>query len=431
MVLDKGGSLGSLEDMESESDDDDQQKPLKVLPKLNKQDKRNLKKEPWKVLTKLNERDKRNLKKAAEERRDRGLRPRPSTDLESLRAAKRQKRKERKEDIDMEREVRAEAAEVRRLEIATARARMPQNKRDIERCLDILPQTWKKGARKNVIERVKNEMATIWPITEKTEFVDQEITQIYKMRYTPKSEQKKVPFDQYHALIMKTQPGEEEGTTVKRTVLLKRLSPTWMKQRFDAKFLSLVQTASSRPGMYLKWIYVPVGDAREDDKAPSNLLTNIQVHYTQKNYDTCLSKSVASALHHLNKTRIASVISSMATKNTYAPVDVQLNHLCSVAQEKDWELLVTKWMTKKRMAKFDLNNETSDRWALVVIPLGGDGGIGHAITIVGDLIFDSTQSHALKLGKDSFDWCCANDNGFERIYMAVRFAWKKHRTFNI
>jgi hypothetical protein len=43
-----------------------------------------------------------------------------------------------------------------------------------------------------------------------------------------------------------------------------------------------------------------------------------------------------------------------------------------------------------------------------VIPLGGDGGIGHAITIVGDLIFDSTQTHALKLGKNTLDWCCAN-----------------------
>jgi hypothetical protein len=39
-------------------------------------------------------------------------------------------------------------------------------------------------------------------------------------------------------------------------------------------------------------------------------------------------------------------------------------------------------MTRKRVGIFDLKTETSDRWALVVIPLGGDGGIGHAITIV-------------------------------------------------
>jgi hypothetical protein len=120
-----------------------------------------------------------------------------------------------------------------------------------------------------------------------------------------------------------------------------------------------------------------------------------------------------------------SVVSSLATKYMYTSVDEQLNKLGSIAQENDCDLLVTKWVTRKRVGKFDLKMETSHRWALVVIPLGGDGGIGHAITIVGDLIFDSTQSHALKLGKNSLDWCCANDRGFESIYMAIKFALKK------
>jgi hypothetical protein len=112
----------------------------------------------------------------------------------------------------------------------------------------------------------------------------------------------------------------------------------------------------------------------------------------------------------------------MAMKYMYMPVDEQLNKLGSIAQESDCNLLVTKWMTRKRVGKFNLKTEASNRWALVVIPLGGDGGIGHAITIVGDLILDSTQSHALTLGKNSLDWCCANDHGFESIYMAIKFA---------
>jgi hypothetical protein len=114
---------------------------------------------------------------------------------------------------------------------------------------------------------------------------------------------------------------------------------------------------------------------------------------------------VALALHHLNKKEIASVVSSMAMKYMYMPVNKQLNRLGLIAQENDCDLLVTKWMTMKRVGKLDLKTETSHPWALVVIPLGGDGGIGHAITIVGDLIFGSTQSHHLKLGKKSLDWC--------------------------
>jgi hypothetical protein len=97
-----------------------------------------------------------------------------------------------------------------------------------------------------------------------------------------------------------------------------------MAERFDAKFLRMVRTASSRRGSYMKWIYVPVGDAREeDDKPPSDLVTKIPVQYTQKNRDTCLFKSLASALHHMNKKQIASVISSMAMKYMYAPLDEQ------------------------------------------------------------------------------------------------------------
>jgi hypothetical protein len=182
----------------------------------------------------------------------------------------------------------------------------------------------------------------------------------------------------------------------------------------------------------MKWIYVQVGDARQDKKPPSDLVTKFPVHYTQKNHNTCLFKSVASAMHHLNKKQIASDVSSMATKYMYTSVDKKLNKLGSIAQENECDLLVTKYMTRKRVGKFDLKKETSHRWALVVIPLGGDGGIGHAITIVGDFIFDSTQSHALKLGKNSLDWCCAsNDRGFASIYMAIKFAGKKHQTFNI
>ena len=49
------------------------------------------------------------------------------------------------------------------------------------------------------------------------------------------------------------------------------------------------------------------------------------------------------------------------------------------------------------MGKLDLKTETSHRWALVVIPLGGNGGTGHPITIVGDLIFDTSVSVIMSL----------------------------------
>jgi hypothetical protein len=66
----------------------------------------------------------RNLKQAAKNRRLRGLRERgipDEADLELLRAAKKQKREERKLEIIQERQEKAYNAELKRLEQATAR----------------------------------------------------------------------------------------------------------------------------------------------------------------------------------------------------------------------------------------------------------------------------------------------------------------------
>jgi hypothetical protein len=207
-----------LTDTESESDDDDGD-DLITTPKAQ---------------------ELRNLKKVARERRQRGLREREipdASDLELVRASKKQKREERKIELEKEREEKAQKAEVQRLLKATARENMPQTKRDIERCMDILPQTWKKGARRNVINRVKEEMSKIWPISDATEVTDREVTELIKIWYLPLNMEVGVPMAQYHALQMTTEPGEEEGKTIRKMVLLKRLNPKWMEERFDPKFL--------------------------------------------------------------------------------------------------------------------------------------------------------------------------------------------------
>jgi hypothetical protein len=83
-------------------------------------------------------------------------------DLEALRASKKQRREERKLEIIQERQEKAYTAELTRLELATARKSMPVHQRDIERCMDILPQMWKRGARPNVLNRVKDEMSAYY-----------------------------------------------------------------------------------------------------------------------------------------------------------------------------------------------------------------------------------------------------------------------------
>jgi hypothetical protein len=176
-----------LEDTESESDDE----ILEDKPK------------PWKLITTLKEREIRNLKQAAKDRQKRGSRVRSipdKADLELLRASKKQRREERKLEIIQERQEKVYNAELKRLEQATVRKHTTVHQRDIERCMDILPPMWKRGAWPNVLNRVKDEMSTIWPITAKTEFADREVTELFKIRYTPLNPSRGVDMAQYHAL---------------------------------------------------------------------------------------------------------------------------------------------------------------------------------------------------------------------------------------
>jgi hypothetical protein len=215
------------------------------------------------------------------------------------------------------------------------------------------------------------------------------------------------------------------GKTGKTTIVIERLSPAWMKLRFHSKFLKLVRMAAERKDSYGRWIFIPAGKARVDKMAPIDMRTVVPVRYTQNENDTCLLKSFASALHFLKKPGLSNYFSQVASQYVHIPLDKQMSMLCDSARARDPGILITKWFTKKRVEELDVFTGTNPKWALLVIPLGCDGGIGHAITIVGDYIFDSTQTHALKLDKKSLDWCCANDRGFQRIFMAVRFTWRK------
>ena len=56
----------------------------------------------------------------------------------------------------------------------------------------------------------------------------------------------------------------------------------------------------------------------------------------------------------------------------------------------------------------------------IVIPRGMDGSIAHAVCVVDDLIFDSTQNYALKLSRETLDWIVGG-TGVDSIHYAARF----------
>ena len=56
----------------------------------------------------------------------------------------------------------------------------------------------------------------------------------------------------------------------------------------------------------------------------------------------------------------------------------------------------------------------------VVIPVGKDGSTSHAICVVDDIIFDSTEANALYLKEESLNHICGRE-GIHGIHKAYRF----------
>ena len=77
---------------------------------------------------------------------------------------------------------------------------------------------------------------------------------------------------------------------------------------------------------------------------------------------------------------------------------------------------------KKECEKLTIEDLIEDKmiYPTLVIPFRNDGSTGHAICVVDDLIFDSTQENALKLCRESLDWICGK-HGCKDIYYAIRF----------
>lgn len=293
--------------------------------------------------------------------------------------------------------------------------------------MEILPSFLKNGVKRKVVKQVQDEIASFFPVTEEETIEEKAITQLAKIRYFPKNEAMGFPRAQYEGLRLFPKTNKKG----QNQIIVPRLSTKWMQENFDTKFLKFVVLASHRSASYGKWISIPAGASEEDgEKAPTEMITSIQVTFPQNGYDTCVFKSVASALTYLKIHKLAYFFSSVARKYTATPVDQQLTYLTVAALEREPRTFITKWMTRKRAMSLDLMKHTHRKQsALVVVPLGADGGIGHAITITGNYIFDTTLKHALKLDKKSLDWCCSNDGGYERVYLAVELAFKKEVTF--
>ena len=176
------------------------------------------------------------------------------------------------------------------------------------------------------------------------------------------------------------------------------------------------------------FVKIPPGDAK-DDEPPAFLDTSFpKVHFGQGNESTCLLSSFASAVfflgmrdeaHEIMKYRDQSVgISSGRIGHLNRLVQDYLphheaHHLNSAAQAAGLCVVNEKGTG---LCEASLPRP----WSIVVlVPTGriSEYGIGHCITCVGDMAFDSNLPNAFKLTKSSLDWVVGGK--YEKVNQAT------------
>jgi hypothetical protein len=92
---------------------------------------------------------------------------------------------------------------------------------------------------------------------------------------------------------------------------------------------------------------------------------------------------------------------------------------------------VDYWKKEAAIAKHDLLGQQNNNPKLFVLR-GIDGGIHHAILVVGSIIFDSNLGQCLTLSKASLDWCLLLywSNPVSQVLRAMAFKRTTHGRSN-
>ena len=191
----------------------------------------------------------------------------------------------------------------------------------------------------------------------------------------------------------------------KREVVESLLNPGWVKFNFDETFVQLVMKCPGR------WWPVVVGDANQA-VAPTHLLTEVPVAFPQGEKDHCLFNCMASALYYVGfveESRLIATAAQGTEKMSRKEAVHFLRECMRTAVPTIGESAVFNANRGRGMRKnLSVNDLVGRRtpYPTLVIPQGGDGSVSHAVCVVDDLVFDSTQKKALKLTYQTMKWVC-------------------------
>jgi hypothetical protein len=206
-------------------------------------------------------------------------------------------------------------------------------------------------------------------------------------------------------------------------IITEKLNPEWVADMFEKEFFGFVRVQTP------KWISIPMGNSR-NETAPKDLLTTVPCAYEQGKKNFCLFYSLASALHYVGYVQEAKLLAQQAeaadnlepTRQRHI-LKEKMRLICpSIGTYQSFGILSAQ-KKKIYMSKKNLIREKTI-YPTVVLPEASDFQITHAVCVVDDLIFDSTQKYAMKLKAESFNWICGTNLTWRSVMGAMRFCQK-------
>ena len=195
------------------------------------------------------------------------------------------------------------------------------------------------------------------------------------------------------------------------------VEPAWVKDVFDKV---IVQDIMWRPRTFVD---VPIGTRPKSQETVSSPGGPV-IRFRQHDNKTCVFKSMACALHYLDKHNAANALSTLAVHTERKHGKGLINYLYETMEAHVPEIADgQKWNTSKKLEKFDVMANISKYPTLLQL-LGTDGGIQHAVTTVDNWIFDSAEEYALALTLENLNKCCGPNVGLDKIWAAYRFEKK-------
>ena len=142
-----------------------------------------------------------------------------------------------------------------------------------------------------------------------------------------------------------------------------------------------------------------------------------QIKFRQGTSDTCMFDSFASALSYLNLKNTAMMIHHQAKNSLKRQENSEkFSFLDELLQQYEPWLAMLK--LRYNLGRLDIMNNRSLSPTVAILQ-SMDGACNHAVTLVGDWIFDASKEKALPISEESLNRCAPT--GFVTVVYAVRY----------